>query len=68
MLIFQIQTVAEIERELDTAIYPGTEIMVDLPSHHFVKSSGAGVLVPQPSDDKHDPLVGIHSTAWKKHI
>lgn len=48
---------AEIERELDTAIYPGTEIMIDLPSHHFVKSSASGVLVPQPSDNKHDPLV-----------
>jgi hypothetical protein len=35
--------------------------MKDVGTHHFVKSSaGAGsVLVPQPSDDEHDPLVNI---------
>ncbi|PNS14916.1 hypothetical protein CAC42_2145 [Sphaceloma murrayae] len=44
-----------IEQELGTEILPGTEIMTDVGSHHFVKSS-AGVLVPQPSDDPHDPL------------
>lgn len=36
--------------------------MADVGSHHFVKS-GAGVLVPQPSDDPHDPL--NWSTFWK---
>ena len=30
--------------------------MTDVGSHHFVKSSDR-VLVPQPSDDPHDPLV-----------
>ena len=40
-------------------IVPGTEIMADVGSHHFVKSSANSdrVLVPQPSDDPHDPLV-----------
>lgn len=36
--------------------------MADVGSHHFVKS-GAGVLVPQPSADPHDPL--NWSKLWK---
>jgi hypothetical protein len=47
---------------LHTEIYPGTEIMIDVGTHHFVKA-GTGthsVLVPQPSDDEHDPLVRYH--------
>jgi hypothetical protein len=32
------------------------QIMTDVGSHHFVKGQN-GVLVPQPSDDPHDPLV-----------
>lgn len=36
--------------------------MTDVGSHHFVKSR-AGVLVPQPSSDPHDPL--NWSTKWK---
>jgi hypothetical protein len=54
--------VRDLEQELNTEIYPGTEIMTDVGSHHFVKA-GTGthsVLVPQPSDDEHDPLV----SAW----
>ncbi|KAL2851341.1 major facilitator superfamily domain-containing protein [Aspergillus pseudodeflectus] len=48
----------ELERELHTEIYPGTEIMTDVGTHHFVKSSSHPdrVLVPQPSNDPHDPL------------
>lgn len=55
----------ELEQELGIAIYPGTEIMTDVGSHHFVKSSDRSdrVLVPQPSNDKHDPL--NWSIAWK---
>ncbi|KAI0482956.1 serine/threonine kinase 16 [Xylariaceae sp. FL0804] len=45
-----------IEAELHTEILPGTEIMADVGSHHFVKEGGQTVLVPQPSDDPHDPL------------
>lgn len=52
----------EIEQELHTEIIPGTEIMTDVGSHHFVKG-GNGVLVPQPSPDPHDPL--NWSTKWK---
>lgn len=35
--------------------------MVDVGRHHFVKSSATSdrVLVPQPSDDPHDPLVSM---------
>jgi hypothetical protein len=53
------QALRELEQELHTEIYPGTEIMIDVGTHHFVKSGGGGhsVLVPQPSDDEHDPLV-----------
>ncbi|KAJ5971579.1 Major facilitator superfamily domain general substrate transporter [Penicillium vulpinum] len=51
-------TLHRIEEELGTVIYPGTEIMTDVGSHHFVKSSSNSdrVLVPQPSQDPHDPL------------
>ncbi|RFU33317.1 hypothetical protein B7463_g2986, partial [Scytalidium lignicola] len=59
------RAIHELEAELDTAIYPGTEIMTDVGTHHFVKagSGGHSVLVPQPSDDKHDPL--NWSPMWK---
>ncbi|KAL3464884.1 major facilitator superfamily domain-containing protein [Aspergillus heterothallicus] len=55
----------ELEHELDTPIYPGTEIMADVGSHHFVRSSSHPdqVLVPQPSNDPHDPL--NWSKPWK---
>ncbi|KAK4937454.1 hypothetical protein LTR10_021906 [Elasticomyces elasticus] len=55
----------QLEQELHTEILPGTEIMADVGSHHFVKSSGKDhrVLVPQPSDNPHDPL--NWSTGWK---
>jgi MFS family permease len=56
------QELHQLENELHTEILPGTEIMTDVGSHHFVKS-GAGVLVPQPSADPHDPL--NWSTFWK---
>ncbi|KAM3085824.1 hypothetical protein ACMFMG_002883 [Clarireedia jacksonii] len=44
------RAVRDIELELHTEIYPGTEVMRDVGSHHFVKG-GDSVLVPQPSDD-----------------
>ena len=46
----------QLEDELHTAIYPGTEVMTDVGSVHFLKGSRE-VLVPQPSADPHDPLV-----------
>ncbi|KAF3388537.1 hypothetical protein F1880_004511 [Penicillium rolfsii] len=48
----------QIEEELGTTIYPGTEIMADIGTHHFVKSSAKSdrVLVPPPSQSPHDPL------------
>ncbi|KAL7907642.1 MFS general substrate transporter [Trichoderma velutinum] len=56
----QQRTLQDIENELDIRIYPGTEVMVDVGSHHFIKSGNGGgdgrVLVPQPSDDPLDPL------------
>jgi len=59
------KAVRELEDLLHTKIYPGTEIMTDVGTHHFVKA-GEGkhsVLVPQPSDDPHDPL--NWSPLWK---
>ena len=55
------QTLRELEQELHTEIYPGTEIMRDVGTHHFVKAATGedSVLVPQPSDNEHDPLVQI---------
>jgi hypothetical protein len=57
--------VRKLEEELQTQIYPGTEIMKDVGTHHFVKAvEGAhSVLVPQPSDDEHDPLVRKYISA-----
>lgn len=53
------------EEELDVQNVPGTEIMADVGTHHFVKSNASSyrVLVPQPSDDPNDPL--NWSTFWK---
>lgn len=50
-----MQELHELEQELHVDIVPGTEVMTDVGSHHFVKG-GSHVLVPQPSDDPHDPL------------
>ena len=50
-----------LEDELHVAIYPGTEIMSQVGSSHFV-AKGDRVLVPQPSADPHDPLVGTYRT------
>ncbi|EXJ90053.1 hypothetical protein A1O3_03121 [Capronia epimyces CBS 606.96] len=54
-----------LEEELHVELLPGTEIMADVGTHHFVKSSGKAhrVLVPQPTDDAHDPL--NWSVPWK---
>ncbi|KAJ5912173.1 uncharacterized protein N7473_001476 [Penicillium subrubescens] len=51
-------TLRQLEDELHVKIYPGTEIMTDVGSHHFVRQSGASsnVLVPQPSQNQNDPL------------
>jgi hypothetical protein len=48
----------QLEEELNVEILPGTEIMADFGTHHFVKETGAKgpVLVPQPSNNPHDPL------------
>jgi hypothetical protein len=50
--------VHQLEEELHVEILPGTEIMADFGTHHFVKQTGnkGPVLVPQPSNDPHDPL------------
>jgi hypothetical protein len=53
----------QIGNELHTEILPGTEIMADVGSHHFVKGAHRQVLVPQPSDDPNDPL--NWSNTWK---
>ncbi|TKA55492.1 hypothetical protein B0A49_11454 [Cryomyces minteri] len=44
---------------VQTEILPGTEIMTDVPGARFVhahNATSATVLVPQPTDDPHDPL------------
>ncbi|KAH8805277.1 MFS transporter [Xylogone sp. PMI_703] len=52
------QTIHRLEEELHVKIYPGTEIMADVGEARFVHSgnSSESVLVPQPSNDPHDPL------------
>lgn len=56
------QELHELEQELHVEILPGTEVMTDVGSHHFVKGR-SHVLVPQPSDSPHDPL--NWSPLWK---
>jgi len=58
-------TLHQLEEELHVHIYPGTEIMTDVGSHHFVKSLDKShkVLVPQPSANRCDPL--NWSPRWK---
>ncbi|KAH8675197.1 major facilitator superfamily domain-containing protein [Ilyonectria robusta] len=61
----RLEELEQIQNELDIEIIPGTEIMADIGSHHFVKSEDKShrVLVPQPSNDPHDPL--NWTRAWK---
>ncbi|KAH7109354.1 major facilitator superfamily domain-containing protein [Dactylonectria macrodidyma] len=61
----RLEELQQIQDELDIEIIPGTEIMADIGSHHFVKSEDKShrVLVPQPSNDPHDPL--NWTKAWK---
>jgi len=58
-----LQERRQLEAELHAEILPGTEVMADVGSHHFVKGSHREVLVPQPSDDPNDPL--NWATSWK---
>ncbi|KAL9111186.1 MAG: hypothetical protein Q9187_007952 [Circinaria calcarea] len=57
-------TLHQLEQELNVKIVPGTEVMTDVGTHHFIKSSSTSdrVLVPQPSDDPHDPLASRASS------
>lgn len=52
------ETQHQAEEQLGTKIYPGTEIMADMDFNHPIKSPTKSnrVLVPQPSQDPHDPL------------
>ena len=53
-----MQTVRRMESALSTEMLPGTEVMLDNQSLQLIKSKdGKSVLVPQPSEDPHDPLV-----------
>ena len=61
--IRQLTPVASrIAREAEIDIVPGTEVMTDIGGAHFQHAADnpdAVVLIPQPSDDPHDPLVSI---------
>ncbi|RSL89012.1 hypothetical protein CDV31_015951 [Fusarium ambrosium] len=47
----------DVQDELQIEVLPGTEIMADIGKHHFVKTEQTNqVLIPQPSQDPHDPL------------
>jgi len=49
------------EDDFHINLVPGTEIMADDGSHRFIKSERRhNVLIPQPSNDAHDPLVCSH--------
>ncbi|KAK1701011.1 major facilitator superfamily domain-containing protein [Colletotrichum godetiae] len=55
----------EIEHELHIEVVPGTEVMADVLKHHLIKSEHSTVvLVPQPSQDPHDPLNWKASWKW----
>lgn len=51
--------VQEMSNRLHVDIIPGTEVLTDFEGAHFVHGGKENVvLVPQPHDDLHDPLVG----------
>ncbi|RBQ69653.1 hypothetical protein FVER14953_10019 [Fusarium verticillioides] len=53
-----------IQDELHIEVLPGTEIMTDVGKEHYVRAKESDqVLVPQPSQDPHDPL--NWSPFWK---
>ncbi|KAM0330970.1 hypothetical protein ACHAQA_003927 [Verticillium albo-atrum] len=57
----------EIQEELHIEVLPGTEIMTDVNKHQFIKSEHSSlVLVPQPSQDPHDPL--NWKASWKYSV
>lgn len=61
-------TAAQIEAEVGVDLVPGTEVMAEVRGARFYHSSrgqDATVLVPQPSDDRHDPLVSLPCSAEK---
>ncbi|OHF03201.1 hypothetical protein CORC01_01585 [Colletotrichum orchidophilum] len=59
------ETREEIEEELHIEVVPGTEVMADVLKHHLIKSEHSTVvLVPQPSQDPHDPLNWKASWKW----
>lgn len=50
-------------QENSPELVPGTEIMTDLSGTHFVHAHASHesvVLIPQPTNDPHDPLVCYH--------
>ncbi len=53
-----------VERDQHVEIIPGTELMADIAGVHFVHAHNAAqatALVPQPSEDPHDPLVSNYT-------
>lgn len=48
--------IQEVKDELDIDMVPGTEIMTDLKNVHFATNGHNSVLIPQPSNNPHDPL------------
>jgi hypothetical protein len=54
----------EVEQRLHVELVPGTEILADLTSTHFVHGRNKDVvLVPQPTAYLHDPLVRHHRSS-----
>lgn len=57
-----VNAAEEAQSRLHVEIIPGTEILTDLEDTHFIRGGRqAVVLVPQPTSDPHDPLVGCRS-------
>jgi hypothetical protein len=56
----------EAQNRLHVELIPGTEILTDLEDTHFIRGGRhAIVLVPQPTSDPHDPLVGCRTIPAK---
>jgi len=52
--------IRRVQCETNVEILPGTELMADIGGAHFIhahNSANSAVLVPQPTEDPHDPLV-----------
>jgi hypothetical protein len=60
--VMNLELKKRIEEETGVELLPGTKVMADVGGAHFLHAQNAAssvVLVPQPSNSPHDPLVSV---------